>query len=68
MHDGYALTVSGEIKAVNGALCELTGFSEAELVGARVPFPFWPPERLDETMMAPPARRGRGGRPRSRSR
>lgn len=51
MHDGYALTSGGEIKAINGALCELTGFSEDELVGARVPFPFWPPERMDETMM-----------------
>jgi diguanylate cyclase (GGDEF)-like protein/PAS domain S-box-containing protein len=50
MHDGYALTVGGELKVVNEALCELTGFSEDELVGARVPFPFWPPERLDETM------------------
>ena len=50
MHDGYALTVAGEIKAVNDALCELTGFSEDELVGARVPWPFWSPERLDETM------------------
>ncbi|HET9104557.1 MAG TPA: PAS domain S-box protein [Solirubrobacteraceae bacterium] len=52
MHDGYALTADGEIKAVNGALCELTGFAEEELVGARVPFPFWPPERMDETMTA----------------
>jgi len=50
MHEGYALTVDGELKAVNEALCALTGFSEAELVGAKVPFPFWPPERLDETL------------------
>lgn len=50
MHDGYALTVADELKVVNGALCELTGFSEGELVGARVPFPFWPPERLAEIL------------------
>lgn len=50
MHDGYALTVAGELKVVNEALCALTGFSETELVGAKVPFPFWPPEHLDETM------------------
>ena len=50
MHEGYALTVDGEIKAVNEALCSLTGFSEQELVGARTPFPFWPPELRAETM------------------
>ena len=50
MHEGYALTVGSEITAVNQSLCRLTGFSEDELVGATVPFPFWPPERYDETM------------------
>lgn len=50
MHEGYALTLGGQITAVNSALCALTGFSEAELVGARIPFPFWPPEREDETL------------------
>jgi diguanylate cyclase (GGDEF)-like protein/PAS domain S-box-containing protein len=50
MHEGYLLTVEGEIKAVNEALTTLTGFSEAELVGQRVPFPFTPPERLAENM------------------
>jgi diguanylate cyclase (GGDEF)-like protein/PAS domain S-box-containing protein len=44
MGEGYALTMNGEIKAVNEALCILTGFSAAELVGARPPYPFWPPE------------------------
>ncbi len=44
MHEGYALTIDGEITAVNEALCALTGFAEHELVGARAPFPFWPPE------------------------
>ena len=50
MHEGYALTIDGEIKAVNEALCTLTGFSEQELVGMRVPFPFWPPEQQSENM------------------
>jgi diguanylate cyclase (GGDEF)-like protein/PAS domain S-box-containing protein len=50
MHEGYALTIGDEIKAVNEALCRLTGFSADELVGAPVPFPFWPPEHVDETL------------------
>jgi diguanylate cyclase len=47
MGEGYALTIDGEIKAVNEALCVLTGFSAAELVGAQPPYPFWPPEERD---------------------
>jgi diguanylate cyclase (GGDEF)-like protein/PAS domain S-box-containing protein len=47
MGEGYALTMGGEIKAVNEALCVLTGFSASELVGARPPYPFWPPEERD---------------------
>jgi diguanylate cyclase (GGDEF)-like protein/PAS domain S-box-containing protein len=50
MHEGYALTVAGEIKAVNEALCQLVGFSEEELLGLREPFPFFPPERRAENM------------------
>jgi diguanylate cyclase (GGDEF)-like protein/PAS domain S-box-containing protein len=49
MTEGYALTRDGEIVAVNAALCALTGFSEAQLLGARPPFPFWPADRLDES-------------------
>jgi diguanylate cyclase (GGDEF)-like protein/PAS domain S-box-containing protein len=48
MGEGYALAVDGEIKAVNDALCVLTGFRASELVGARPPYPFCPPESLDE--------------------
>lgn len=48
MGEGYALTMDGEIKAVNEALCLLTGFSASELVGAGEPYPFWPPESLDD--------------------
>ncbi|MGA9856954.1 MAG: PAS domain S-box protein [Solirubrobacteraceae bacterium] len=47
MGEGYALTLGGEIKAVNEAMCELTGFSADELVGTQAPFPFWPPEHLE---------------------
>jgi diguanylate cyclase (GGDEF)-like protein/PAS domain S-box-containing protein len=42
--EGYVLTMDSEIKAVNEALCVLTGFSAAELIGVRPPYPFWPPE------------------------
>jgi diguanylate cyclase (GGDEF)-like protein/PAS domain S-box-containing protein len=44
MHEGYALTIDSEIKAVNQAMCVLTGFTEGELVGSTPPYPFWPPE------------------------
>jgi diguanylate cyclase (GGDEF)-like protein/PAS domain S-box-containing protein len=47
MGEGYALTLNGEIKAVNEALCALTGFSAAELIGAMPPYPFWPPEEQE---------------------
>ncbi|MGZ4171251.1 MAG: PAS domain S-box protein [Solirubrobacteraceae bacterium] len=47
MGEGYALTLNGEIKAVNEALCVVTGFPAAELIGARPPYPFWPPEEQD---------------------
>jgi len=42
--EGYALTIDTEIRAVNEALCTLTGFAPEELIGARPPYPFWPPE------------------------
>lgn len=47
MGEGYALTMDGEIKAINDALCVLTGFSAAELIGVRPPYPFWPPEECE---------------------
>jgi diguanylate cyclase (GGDEF)-like protein/PAS domain S-box-containing protein len=48
MGEGFALTRNGEIVAVNSALCTILGLSEAELVGVRPPYPFWPPEDRDE--------------------
>ncbi len=48
MHEGYAFTVDGEMKEVNGALSTITGFSRDQLVGARPPYPFWAPETIDE--------------------
>jgi diguanylate cyclase (GGDEF)-like protein/PAS domain S-box-containing protein len=48
MAEGFALTRDGEIVAVNPALSRITGFSREELLGARPPFPFWPPEGHEE--------------------
>jgi diguanylate cyclase len=47
MGEGYALTLDGEIKAINEALCIVTGFSASQLIGARPPYPFWPPEERE---------------------
>ncbi|WP_374355849.1 PAS domain S-box protein [Limnohabitans sp.] len=37
-----ALDLQGRITYVNAAFCEMTGWSERELVGATAPFPYWP--------------------------
>lgn len=52
-----ALDMSGRITYVNAAFCQMTGWSEAELVGRTPPFPYWPEEdrellaaRLDDEL------------------
>jgi diguanylate cyclase (GGDEF)-like protein/PAS domain S-box-containing protein len=50
MAEGYALTIEGRIVEVNSALCDLTGFSREELVGATLPWPFWPADAADDYM------------------
>jgi len=43
MHDGlFVLSPSGGVVEASPSLCELTGFSSGELIGARLPYPFWP--------------------------
>ncbi len=37
-----ALDMNGRITYVNPAFCQMTGWSEAELVGSAPPFPYWP--------------------------
>ncbi len=37
-----ALDLQGRITYVNAAFCQMTGWSEAELVGQTPPFPYWP--------------------------
>jgi PAS domain S-box-containing protein len=39
-----ALDMHGRITYVNPAFCQMTGWSEAELVGRTPPFPYWPEE------------------------
>ena len=38
------LDMEGRITYVNPAFCEMTGWSEGELVGQTAPFPYWPEE------------------------
>ncbi|MEY4712581.1 MAG: hypothetical protein RIS88_2031 [Pseudomonadota bacterium] len=42
-----ALDLHGRITYVNLAFCQMTGWSEAELVGRLPPFPYWPDEDRD---------------------
>ncbi len=42
------MDMEGRITYVNPAFGAMTGFSEAELVGRKPPFPHWPPDRFDE--------------------
>ena len=37
-----AMDLQGRITYVNVAFCQMTGWSEAELVGRTAPFPYWP--------------------------
>ena len=43
-----AMDNEGRITYVNPAFCAMTGFGEAELVGRMPPYPYWPPDRIDE--------------------
>ena len=43
-----ALDLEGRITYVNAAFCQMSGFSEAELVGSMPPYPYWPSDRVEE--------------------
>ncbi len=43
-----AMDMHGCITYVNAAFCQMTGWSEAELVGATAPFPHWPETDREE--------------------
>ena len=46
-----ALDLQGRITYVNPAFCQMTGLTEAELVGCTPPLPYWPENEID-TLMA----------------
>jgi len=41
------LNLDGKQTYVNPAFCEMVGWSESELIGARAPFAYWPPEEVE---------------------
>ncbi len=43
-----ALDLQGRISYVNPAFCQMTGWSEAELVGLTAPFPYWPEDDREQ--------------------
>ena len=43
-----ALDLQGRITYVNAAFCEMTGWSERELVGRAPPFPYWPEQEHEQ--------------------
>jgi PAS domain S-box-containing protein len=43
-----ALDLEGRITYVNAAFCQMSGFSEGELLGRKPPYPYWPPDRIEE--------------------
>ncbi len=45
-----ALDMHGRITYVNAAFCQMTGWSEGELVGRTPPFPYWPDEDREQLM------------------
>ncbi len=47
-----AMDTDGKLSYVNRAFADMVGWSEAELVGAKPPMPFWPPECIDECARA----------------
>jgi PAS domain S-box-containing protein len=54
------LDTGNTIRYVNPALEKLTGYSSAELIGTRAPFPWWPPENADQYMSENISSRTRG--------
>lgn len=48
MADGFSVVdFEGKQIGVNKAFCEMTGFSEEELIGQTAPYPYWPEEELE---------------------
>jgi PAS domain S-box-containing protein len=43
-----AMDLEGRVTYVNAAFCQMTGFANGELVGRLPPYPYWPPDRIEE--------------------
>ena len=43
-----AMDLEGRITYVNAAFCQMTGYPASELVGRLPPYPYWPPDRIEE--------------------
>jgi PAS domain S-box-containing protein len=43
-----AMDLDGRITYVNAAFCQMTGYPASDLVGRMPPYPYWPPERIEE--------------------
>ena len=43
-----AMDLEGRVTYVNAAFCQMTGFATKELVGRLPPYPYWPPDRIEE--------------------
>lgn len=53
LHDGLIVTDgTGVVSEVNERWCELSGFTAAECLGARMPYPWWPTEEEDPAGLA----------------
>jgi diguanylate cyclase (GGDEF)-like protein/PAS domain S-box-containing protein len=53
IQDGVSvLDTNGVHMDANPALCRMTGFSHAELVGSGTPHPYWPPEEYENIQAA----------------
>ena len=43
-----AMDLEGRVTYVNPAFCAMTGYLEQELIGRHPPYPYWPPDRIEE--------------------
>jgi diguanylate cyclase (GGDEF)-like protein/PAS domain S-box-containing protein len=59
--EGYQYTEDDVIRDVNDQLCELTGYSRAELIDQPRPYPFWPVDEVDQMDLAGIAATSGGG-------